>query len=234
MPSEGLGAGSLAPRHPHQRKLENHRRSGRPHSASLAFPRLWVRALPPPLPWECARGALLPVAATSVPSPGDPNRGRSKLGMGAPARRPLASAGSCGCGALGAHGAGKGPACLSQTWVRARQALSPRPRLSFPDQEMGPGCADGVRPPGTPSPGRALTTPRLRSSARGAGAAQLPRAASASSSSGSGGTRARGRGGPGIALTGRAARRGRPRAARAQRAAPGRLSRPAAGRGGAC
>lgn len=131
-------------------------------------------------------------------------------------------------------GPGRDPACLSQTRVRARQALSPRPRLSFPDQKMGPGRADGVRPPGTPSPGRALTTPRLRSSARGAGAAQLPRAASASSSSGSGGTRARGRGGPGIALTGRAARRGRPRAARAQRAAPGRLSRPAAGRGGAC
>lgn len=109
MPSEGLGAGSLAPQHPHQRKLENYRRSGRPHSAALASPRLWVRALPPPLPWERTRGALLPVAATSVPPPGDPIRGRSKPAKGAPARQPLASAGSCGCGALGAHGAGKGP-----------------------------------------------------------------------------------------------------------------------------
>lgn len=77
--------------------------------AAFRAPTLRSPGLPSPLPWERTRGAPLPVAATSVPPPGDPMRGRSKPGMGAPARRPLASAGSCGCGALGAHGAGRGP-----------------------------------------------------------------------------------------------------------------------------
>lgn len=106
------------------------------------------------------------------------------------------------------------------------------------------------RPAGALHPGRALTTPRLRSSARGAGAAQPPRAASASRSSGSGATRAQGGGGPGpqvarrrIALTGRTARRWqsprpcapRPRAPSPRQAAcPTEPCAASQRRGGAC
>lgn len=182
-----------------------------------------ARPSPRPSPGN-ARGAhrLRRLRRLSHP-PGVPLRGRSEPGKGARVKRPPASAGSCGYSALGAHGSERDRAPLSQTRARARQALSPRPRLSFPAQEIGPERPDGVLPHATPSPRRALTTPRLRSSALGAGAAQPPRAASASSSSGnsSGGTRARERGGPGIALSGRAARRGRPRVPSAPRAAAG-------------
>lgn len=136
---------------------------------------------------------------------------------------------------------GKGPGSLPDLEALASLSLCSRPQfpcLGRGSQRPGsphPRLTGGLPPhprsrPQEPSltrgallaPGHALTTPRLRSSARGAGAAQPPRAASASSSSSSGNSRSPTSGGPGP----RAARRPIPLSGLRRRGGEGPRARP--------
>ena len=221
----GLGAGSSALQPRPRSKLENHQPSRATTLRSPGFS-LAVGARPslPPLPLGKHAGRTAPGGCDSpptrlrVPLWAAPSRGRGlRLGEPPPPGIPAAAG----------HSERTEPETnlvpLSQTWkrrprprcARISSQPAPQPQLSCPGNgsraprlPAGARRPDGVLPArGSPYPGRALTTPRLRSSARGAGAAQPPRAASASSSSGSGGSRGREAGGPGpIALSGRSAR----------------------------